>query len=803
MEVPEKLKSASTGISRWLVPLLFLATAIFLVSCGGTTITEDVAVTTDVGDIILTIENEAIAVGGVTTTVTAEVFDIEGNPVPDGTTVNFTVEPIGSMPASASTSSGIARTILTSGIAAGEYTVTASAGSAKAIAVGQFIAGQASAANTTLSANPNSIDADGTSTSIITLVARDAYNNPVSDDTAVDFYTNRGSLSAATGTTANGIATVTLTSSTDDNTVATVTADIGFMLEVQVGFGAVVVGGEGSGTANTIVLNIATNSIRVKNSGGNETTVIEATAKDETGAPITDCGTENNIRFAIINGPGGGEKLDSNGLSVEKSTVNGVATATLSSGTVSGSVNVQVSVILNGDCTVTGPDLPPSGYYATAFSSKIVIEAGEPANVTIFQDNLVTANNDGSISQTFSALVEDLHGNPVENGTAVYFGLVDNPNSDVPPYFGYLSSGTDGAANGTATFTSPTGTFVADGVMAEDILIILGGRNEGGHRIASVNNNTSVTLYNTLNVSETGLNYLAGSSELGTVCGFAQTGNLERDSSCTPTEVGGTGSIKGVAHTTVTWVPQGIFRPFNLYAESVGGDVGDTWADNYPAVAPVTVTVTIAPSSVRSGETGIAVVAEIKDGAGNPIQGENVTFSSSNPGTAFISGASPVVTDTSGKASTTIDTGICLKANTNVTITAALGSFVGTNTLAVSATAPTANFTFSTAAGTPLGTATYTDTSTTPAGTTLTGWSWIFNGGTPAADSTSIHLPQVNIRARDISNNAYGDERPGMYFKPGEQRSNDSGAVRQRHFPINKKPLDIAIQGLFVIFYLS
>jgi hypothetical protein len=236
-----------------------------------------------------------------------------------------------------------------------------------------------------------------------------------------------------------------------------------------------------------------------------------------------------------------------------------------------------------------------------------------------------------------------------------------------------------------------------------------------------------------MNAAQTGLNFVAGYAELGLVCGSAQTGNLERDSSCIPTTVGGPGSIKGVAHTKLTWVPQGIFKPFHLYAESVGGEVGDTLADNYPAVAPVSVTVTIAPSSVRSGDAGISVVAEIKDGAGNPIQGENIFFSSSNSGVAFISGANPVVTDTAGKAATTIATVDCLPANTNVTITAARGSFVGTGSLSVSATAPTANFTFTAAPGA----ATYSDTSTTPAGTILTAWSWVFNGGAPAADNTS------------------------------------------------------------------
>ena len=81
----------------------------------------------------------------------------------------------------------------------------------------------------------------GVSTSLVTLVAQDAYNNPVIDGTSVNFYTNEGTLSSPTGTTSNGIATFTLTSSTDDNTVATVTAVVGpVTTTAQVGFGAVV-----------------------------------------------------------------------------------------------------------------------------------------------------------------------------------------------------------------------------------------------------------------------------------------------------------------------------------------------------------------------------------------------------------------------------------------------------------------------------------------------------------------------------------------------------------------------------------
>ena len=730
MEVPAKLRSTLVGIRYWLAALLFLATSTLLLSCsgGGSTV---IVIAEDIGSIILTIEDDPLVAGGVDSTrVTAEVFNFDGVPVPDGTTVNFAVTPIGTVFATAYTKDGIAATMLTSDAAAGQYSLTVSAGNARQVAFGEFIPGPAAAANTSLTANPSTLPADGTSTALITLIAKDANGNPIADDTTVNFYTTAGTLSVATAPIANGVATTVLTSSAGNGVVANVTAVVdGLSTITTVSIGSVV--GNATGTASYIELSISDFSIRVKDAGGHENSVITAVARDESGAPINDFA--DNIRFSIENGPNGGEELDGSSSSVTKSTTNGAASVSLTSGTVSGTVRIRVEAILDG----AGSDV--GSPFATALTTAIAVEAGEPANIIIFQDNLVVANNDGSISQTFSALAQDLHGNPVENGTVVFFGLVDNPDPAGPPYLGYKSAGSNGVTNQTAAFTSATNTFVTDGLMADDILIILEGQDEGGHRIQTVDNNTGLTLYNSLNGSETGLDFVAGSAELGTVCGSVQTGNLEMDSSCTPTTVGGLGSTKGVAHTTLTWVPQAIFKPFHLYAESVGGDVGNTRADSYSAVAPVTVTVTLAPSSVRSGTGGIFVEAEIKDGAGNRIEGQPIVFSSSDPGVAFISGPNPVVTGPSGKAATTIGTASCLTANASVTITAALGSFKGTGTLTVTATAPTANFTFTTAPEK----ATYTDTSTTPTGTTLSSWAWVFSGGSPSTNNTRIP-PTVN-----------------------------------------------------------
>jgi adhesin/invasin len=732
MEVPAKFKSVFVGLRYSLLAFLIVATSAFLISCGNEKKTVTI-IAEDIGSIILTIEENPLVAGGVTTTiVTAEVFKFNGEPVPNGTVVQFVVTPIGNITESVSTNNGIAIALLTSDTAAGQYKITASAGDAGQIAFGEFIPGLADNTNTSLSANPNSIPADGTSTSQISLLAKDINGNPVADDTLVNFYTTHGTLSDATGVTANGVATVELTSVDGNGVVANLTAVVdGITKTISVGMGAAL--GNGTGTASYIELTVSEYTIRVKNSGGQENSVISAIAFDETGSPITDFA--NNIRFSIESGPNGGEELDGSLLPVTKSTANGTASVSLTSGTVSGTVRIKVEVILDG--TGSGVGAP----FATALTTPIAIEAGEPANIIIFQDTLVTPNNDGSTSRTLSALAQDLHGNPVENGTVIFFGLVDNPDLAGPPYLGYISAGANGSTNGTVTFSSAGNSFNNDGLIDDDLLIILEGQDEGGHRIKSVDSNTALTLYNMMNGSESGLDFVAGFAELGSICGSVQTGNLEMDSSCTPTTVGGAGSIKGVAHTKLTWVPQGIFKPFYLYAESVGGDVGDTLAGTYPAVTDLKITVTIIPDSVLSGTTDIFVEAEYKDGSDNPIQGEIVTFTTSNPLLANFGGA-PATTDETnsvGKASTNdLDTQQCLDSQSTVTITAAIGSYAGEATLAIQPTAPTAIFTCTdTGDG---NNADCSDVSTTVSGTTITDWSWDVgcNGSEESSDADPI-----------------------------------------------------------------
>ncbi|RLC31702.1 MAG: hypothetical protein DRH32_03835, partial [Deltaproteobacteria bacterium] len=63
----------------------------------------------------------------------------------------------------------------------------------------------------TVSANPSTINADGATTSVITVRVTDSSGGTIADNTAISLSTTRGSLVATSGNTVNGEFSTTLT----------------------------------------------------------------------------------------------------------------------------------------------------------------------------------------------------------------------------------------------------------------------------------------------------------------------------------------------------------------------------------------------------------------------------------------------------------------------------------------------------------------------------------------------------------------------------------------------------------------
>lgn len=175
----------------------------------------------------ITAEPASIAAGSETSTITVTAKDASGNPI-SGLTVGLSATGKGNtvtQPADTTDATGTATGTFSSTVA-GSKTISATV-NGTAIAQKATVTvtpGAVSASQSTVTAAPISI-APGTGTSTITVTAKDANGNPISDATVSLGTTGSASLTQpAAPTNANGVATGTLTSTVEE--LVTVSATI-------------------------------------------------------------------------------------------------------------------------------------------------------------------------------------------------------------------------------------------------------------------------------------------------------------------------------------------------------------------------------------------------------------------------------------------------------------------------------------------------------------------------------------------------------------------------------------------------
>ncbi len=156
--------------------------------------------------------------------------------------------------------------------------------------------------------------------------------------------------------------------------------------------------------------------IQVKGTGGNEVCEITATGLDIFNNPVPQ-GLE--ISFRILQGPAGGESLEDSGYGpITKLTDSGgQAKVHLHSGTLSGTVQIEAF---------------SDGVYSQA--TQVTICSGPPYVISLSADPLNIRGWDiDDVPSNVLAIVSDRFGNPVPDGTAVYFsteeGQVETKNS--------------------------------------------------------------------------------------------------------------------------------------------------------------------------------------------------------------------------------------------------------------------------------------------------------------------------------------------------------------------------------------
>lgn len=264
-------------------------------------------------------------------------------------------------------------------------------------------------ASMVVSITPSSgLSALGTAT--VSATVRDAAGATVADGTTVTFVVSNTGLGAITptATTVSGIASATFQAG---NTAGTV--------------GVTVTAGSVSASGSIVILGANVGSIQftsavpdiigVKGSGQAETAIVAFSVKDVNGQPAPD-GT--SVTFTLT-GPNGGESLNP----MTASTVGGLASTTLQSGSVAGAVRVTASTVV-------------SGVTISSSSTGVSIGGGVPS-MKAFTLATSKLNLSGlsyvNLQSTISAFLADRFGNfNILQGTSISFwteaGAIDASN---------------------------------------------------------------------------------------------------------------------------------------------------------------------------------------------------------------------------------------------------------------------------------------------------------------------------------------------------------------------------------------
>lgn len=483
---------------------------------------------------------EIVADGAANTFIRATILDTDNRPV-QGVNVSFNSS-AGTLDASSDVTdaNGRAEVRLTSGTRVATAQVTASVGGLnEAIEVG-FVAGPADLANSSITANPTSLAADGVSTTTIVVTLADSNNNPVSNDTQVTLQTGAGTITTANPiNTTLGRAEFELQAPANPaNTTVSVQQLPG--LETQVRFGST-----SSGNPASIQIDANPQEITVAGVGQEEQASINLSILDDSGNPIDESGYGdsdlNNVRVTLVTRPNGGEVItgtDASGDPVTSSGTglidvrsdNGSVTLNLQSGTLPGVVEAEVKVL-----DFDGTDFTNSGdVAATASLPQITIASGPPHTIAFTSPitNSITNEGGGVYSRIGTLIVTDRFGNAVPDGTSINLGLVDSViakgqtgvvSAGSPmlsessfDFDTRCSSATSCAAEAFDFMSTITRNGVARGIEKDDRVLIQNSQAEDKSRfVSAVTGSNSIDVQTNYVNGATGLKFVVGTSALG------------------------------------------------------------------------------------------------------------------------------------------------------------------------------------------------------------------------------------------------------------------------------------------------
>ena len=404
-----------------------------------------------------------IADGTSSTTITLQARDFTGaNTTFSGQTVTFSTTG-GSLGPVTDNGDGTYSAPLTSPVEAGNATVTATMDGQNVTddAKVTFTPGPASAENSTISAAPSSIVADGATTSTVTVRAIDANGNPLrSGGDNVVLATTAGSLSGVTDN-GDGTYSATLTSSTTAET-ATVTGNLN---STAMSDNAQVEFVPGAASTTTTAISATPSAITAD---GNSNTTVTVQTKDANGNNLTTGGDAISLstnagtlgNFAD-NGDGTYTALLTSSTNAGTATIRGTLNGASISDTANVTFNPGPATVTNSTITATPTSITADG----STTSSVIVQAidangnnlnsgGNAVTLSTSAGNLsnVTDNGDGTYSATLTSATQ--------TGTATVTGTLDSAQISDSASVDFVP----GDANGGQSAITPSLTsLVADG----------------------------------------------------------------------------------------------------------------------------------------------------------------------------------------------------------------------------------------------------------------------------------------------------------------------------------------------------
>lgn len=425
--------------------------------------------------------------------------------------------------------------------------------------------------------------------------------------------------------------------------------------------------------------------VYLQENGGSSNSVLSAVVRDGSGQlvpdPVNGNTAFNNLQLEIVGGANSGN-LSAVGASgavsgpiIKTRTVQGVAAASFSAGTIQGPVQIRATADRtdgNVDNGITNP---------VTVTQTITVSDGKLFSLSITSPNVaailanrvldtpIQSDNDegppaanGSYSLIVSALATDRQGNPVPAGTVVRFGAIDSPISGYPDQGSgsFLIGGNDGNPQESGTlFTSQTGCFTGfirtttprcsstgpgERAGPGDTLLtfgdlVPGNRDlESARTVANVNSATSLNLSVPFNRNDDSGNSVDSGAIIPYVIGRA-TDVAIRDQGQIALPGDNNGNVgtlgitdrDGVASALLTYPVAKLGKATYIYAQSDGvgfngqvKKVTDIQGIALPGVAPAELTVN--PEEIPGNATAFVTICII-DKFNSPLQGIFINYS--------------------------------------------------------------------------------------------------------------------------------------------------------------------------------